>query len=185
MKRLTYLLLAFTLFIVACGDDERTSQFTLNHDGSNDNSPNLPEDIYEAATQFSASQVAEYAGLPLMEVEVYMYDSPLSTTLKIYGAGDGNRPGDLLYEGDLTGNIRNNNWTTHVLSEPLILTGEELWISVRLRHARTLQSIGCDQGPSVDGGDWFYQESDKVWRPFQVFSGEDINWNIRGIVQEQ
>jgi len=184
MKRLTYLLLAFTLFIVACGDDERPSQFTLNHDGDNDNSPNLPEDIYEAAAQFSASEVAAFAGLPLMEVEVFMYESPLSTVLKIYGPGDGNSPGDLLYEGDLTGNINNNNWTRHVLSEPLILTGEELWISVRLRHARTLQTIGCDAGPSVRGGDWLYQESDQVWRPFEVRVGENINWNIRGIVQE-
>ncbi len=184
MKRITYFLFAIAMIVGACRDDDRSSQFTLSHDSDNVTAPNLPEDIYEAAAQFSASQVATYAGLPLMEVEVYMYDSPLSTTLKIYGPGDGSSPGDLLYEGDLTGNINNNGWTRHVLSEPLILTGEELWLSVRLRHSRTLQTIGCDAGPSATGGDWLFQESDGVWRPFNVRVGESINWNIRGIVQE-
>lgn len=184
MKRITYLLFAVALFLVACGKEERTAQFTLNHDGDNANAPILPEDIYEAAAQFSASQVAPYAGQQLTGVEVYMNDSPLSTSIKIYDAGDGNSPGDLLYEGDLTGNIKTDDWTTHILSQPLTLTGEELWISVRLRHARNTQSIGCDEGPSATGGDWLYQESDKVWRPFEVRYGEDINWNIRGVVVE-
>ena len=184
MKRITYLLLVGVLFMTACGED-RIAQNVLNLDGDNFTAPNLPEDVYEAASQFSAAVVAPYAGQQLKEVEVYMYDSPLSTLVKIYGPGDGNGPGSLLYEGDLTGNIRNNNWTTHILSEPLVLTGEELWISVRLRHARTLQSIGCDEGPTERGGDWLFMTSDNSWQRFgDRFPSESINWNIRGIVEE-
>ncbi len=183
MKNITYLLFAICLVFTSCGDD-RDSQFILSKDGDNNTSPNLPEDIYEAATQFTAAQVAPYEGQVLSEVNYYMADTPLSTSIKIYGAGDGSTPGDVLYESSLTGAITADAWSTHVLSTPLTLTGEEIWISIRMRLSRTQQSIGCDAGPSVSGGDWTFQESDGVWRPFQVRYGESINWNIRGVVEE-
>ena len=186
MKNLIYLFLALTIFLGSCGDDDgRDLEFSLSHDGDNDNSPILPEDTYEAASQFSANQMAAFQGQRLTEVGYYMYNAPLSTTLKIYGPGEeANRPGEVLYEGRLTGSITNDAWSIHTLSTPVPITGEELWISIRMQHNRDLQSIGCDRGPAASGGDWLFQESDGVWRSFRQRTGENINWNIRGIVAE-
>jgi len=144
----------------------------------------LPEDIYEVATQFTATEVAPFEGQVLSEVNYYMADTPLSTSVKIYGAGNGSQPGSLLYEGSLTGTFNTDSWNAHVLSNPLTLTGEEIWISIQMRLSRTQQSIGCDSGPATAGGDWVFQESDGEWRTFQDRVGESINWNIRGVVEE-
>ena len=183
MKKIIYVFLAIGLLIApACKKDAR--EIILRNDGDPNTSPNLPEDIYEAATQFSATEVSSYSGKLLTAVNYYMIDTPLSTKLKIYGEGDGARPGDLLYEGSLTGGITTNEWSTHVLSSPLTLTGEEIWISIEMRLTKTQQSIGCDRGPAVSGGDWLFQESDGVWRAFQVRYGESINWNIRGVIED-
>jgi len=184
MKKITYLLLALTVLFVACNDDDdRVAEITLNHDGENVTAPNLPADIYEAAAQFTIAETTPFIGQNLSEVTYYMYDAPLSTRLIIYG-GDGNQPGEVLYEQSLTGTITPNEWNSHVLSTPIEITGGGLWISLQLRHDGTQQSIGCDAGPTDGGGDWLFQDSDNVWRAFRQRTGESINWNIRGILTE-
>ena len=185
MKKITYLVLAIAVLFTACNkDDDRVAETLLNHDGDNSTSPNLPEDIYEAAAQFTIAETTPFIGQKLSEVSFYMYEPPLSTTLIIYG-GDGNQPGEVLYEQALTGSLTANDWNSHVLATPIDITGGGLWISLRLRHAKTQQSIGCDAGPTSGAGDWLFQESDGVWRTFrQRAAGESINWNIRGILTE-
>ena len=183
MKNISFLLFAICLVIASCGDD-RDAQIVLSNDGANLTSPNLPTDTYELATQFTAAEVAPFAGQVLSEVDYFMADTPLSTSLKIYGEADGSQPGALLYQCSLTGSINTDDWNTHVLSTPITLTGEEIWISIRARLPRTQQSVGCDAGPAVAGGDWVFQESDGLWQTFQARTGESINWNIRGVVEE-
>ena len=185
MKKITFLLLTIAVLFMACSeDDDSVAELLLSHDGANFNAPNLEEDIYEAAAQFTMAETAPFVGQKLSEVSYYMYEAPLSTILVIY-AGDGNQPGEILYQESLTGSNTPNDWNNHVLSTPIDLTGGGLWISLRLRHAKTQQSIGCDAGPTDGGGDWLFRDSDGEWNSFrQRAGGESINWNIRGIITE-
>jgi hypothetical protein len=42
--------------------------------------------------------------------------------------------------------------------------------------------IGCDAGPSKDNGDWLYESGDGQWISFLDRGGDDINWNIRAVI---
>ena len=120
----------------------------------------------------------------MTEVSYFIAGTPQQTTLIIYSGGT-NEPEQVVYEASLTGTITQNSFNNHVLAEPLAITGEPLWISIKIRQNRTLQTIGCDAGPTSTGGDWLFQESDGQWLTFGQRNGESINWNIRGFVAEQ
>lgn len=177
-------LLLSLLLSTACKDDSRDLEVALRYDGDNFNAPLLEADLYEAAARFPASVTGNYTGRNLTEVEYYMAGTPQQTILRVYGPGTDDEPGTILYESALSGDISQNSFNTHVLDTPVAITGEELWISIRFRNNRTLQTIGCDPGPRVPNGDFLYQESDGRWLSFAQRTGESINWNIRGVVTE-
>ncbi len=184
MKKVIYLITGIILLFIQCKNDDRSLESVLRYDGENFNAPLLQEDIYEAAARFPASITDDYVGQELTQVSYYMASIPLQTSLRIYSGGTENSPGTIVYEADLTGNISQNSFNAHVLTTPLEITGEDLWLSIRFRNNRTLQMIGCDPGPAVSNGDWLYQESDEQWIPFSQRTPESINWNIRGILTE-
>lgn len=185
MKNITSLLFGLMLLFAACGDDERTVESSLRYDGDNVTAPLLPPDTYETAARFPANVTNGYTGQKLTQVSYYVAETPLQTTLRIYSGGTSSTPGQIVYEATLTGTITQNAFNAHVLSTPLDITGEDLWLSIRFRLNRGVQSIGCDAGPGDVNGDWMYQESTGEWTSFNAFSGgESINWNIRGVVGE-
>jgi len=182
MKKISFLLLALVVLFTACGDD-RNEGAALRLDGDNLSAPLLTADTYEAAARFSAAETGQFVGQNLTEVSYFIAGTPQQTTLIIYSGGT-NEPEQVVYEASLTGTITQNSFNNHVLAEPLAITGEPLWISIKIRQNRTLQTIGCDAGPTSIGGDWLFQESDGQWLTFGQRNGESINWNIRGFVAE-
>ena len=182
MKKISFLLFALVVLFSACKED-RDERAALRLDGDNQTSPLLPDNTYEAAARFPSNTTSQYIGQNLTEVSYYMAGTPQQTTLIIYSGGT-DEPGQVVYQSSLTGSITQNSFNSHVLSEPLAITGEPLWISIKMRQNRTLQTIGCDAGPNSAGGDWLYQESDGRWLTFGQRTGESINWNIRGFVSE-
>ena len=184
MKKINILLFGLMLVFAACGDDERTVDGSLRYDGDNVTAPILPPGTYETAARFPANFTNDYVGKNLTQISYYMAETPLQTTLKIYSGGSSSAPGQVVYEATLTGTITQNAFNAHVLSTPLEITGDDLWVSIRFRLNRGLQSIGCDAGPGDVNGDWMYEESTNEWTSFNEFSGgESINWNIRGVVE--
>lgn len=184
MKKINILLFGLMLLLAACGGDERTVDSSLRYDGDNSTAPILPPDTYETAARFPANFTNDYVGKNLTQISYYMAETPIQTSLKIYSGGTSSAPGQVVYEATLTGTITQNAFNAHVLSTPLEITGEDLWVSIRFRLNRGLQSIGCDAGPGDVNGDWMYQESTNEWTSFNEFSsGESINWNIRGVVE--
>ncbi|MEM6320424.1 MAG: hypothetical protein AAF960_22330 [Bacteroidota bacterium] len=182
MKNLPLFIVALFVLFTACGEDDST-EISLRYDGPNQTAPLLQGDTYEAAARFPATITRDYIGQRLTQVSYYMTGIPLQTSLKIYSGGTEDMPGQVVYEASLTGSITQNSFNEHTLSTPLGITGEDLWISIRFRQNRTLQTIGCDPGPTVTNGDWLFRESDGRWLPFSQRTPESINWNIRGIVE--
>ena len=185
MKKINILILGLAILFATCGGDERNVESSLRYDSDNVTAPILPPDTYETAARFPENVTRDYVGKNLTQISYYIAETPLQTTLKIYSGGTSNAPGQVVYEATLTGTITQNAFNAHVLSTPLEITGEDLWVSIRFRLNRGLQSIGCDAGPGDVNGDWMYQESTNEWTSFNAFSGgESINWNIRGVVGE-
>lgn len=183
MKKINFLLLGLAILFAACGDD-RSAENALRYDGDNQTAPLLEEDAYEAAARFPSSITSNYIGQNLTQVSFYMAGTPLQSSVVIYEGGTADEPGTEVYSESITGTITQNAFNAHVLSTPVPITGDDLWISIKFRQNRTLQTIGCDAGPNSGDGDWLYRESDGRWLTFNQRTGEGINWNIRGVVSE-
>jgi len=162
-------------------DDKRIVQ--LNHDGANVTAPNFPANTYEGAARFPASTMVEYAGGELTEVEFYILDVPNATKLKIYTGSSSTSPANEVYTATLTGSIDGGGWNTHVLTDPLTIDGEDLWLSIEFTHSDTKQVLGCDIGPANSNGDHFYDPAVGYWQKLSLSSAVNINWNIRGKVE--
>lgn len=179
MKNLGFLFL-ISLLIAGCGDDLPIFDNTLQLDGSNATAPVLNAGEYETAAFFSAGIMEDKVDRQLREVEFYLYNEPASLEVVVYGEGSVTRPGTELYRAAITSNLRENKWNTHVLSQPLTLDGNPIWISVKFMSNVAEQVIGCDAGPKVNGGDQLFSSNDGGWTTYQAISGESINWNVRG-----
>lgn len=183
MKKYTFLFCCLALMMSACKDDEDNTN-RLFYDDGNVSGPLLQTATWQAAVRFTPAETAEFSGLRLTEVEYYMGPAPAGSDILIYGPGVNNNPGDLLYQAAVGNSIRQNSWNTHRIATPIDITGQEIWISVGLVHQQDQQSIGCDAGPADTNGDWLFSSIDGQWRTYRERTNEDVNWNIRGVVEE-
>ena len=183
MKKYTFLFCCLALMMSACKDDDDVRN-RLNHDGSNTSGPLLQAATWQAAARFTPAETAEFTGLRLTQIEFFMGAVPAGTDIRIFGPGENNNPGDLLYSAQVGNSVRDRAWNTHRLATPIDITGQELWIAVGLVHQIDQQSIGCDAGPAATDGDWLFSSIDGQWRTYRERTGESVNWNIRGIVEE-
>lgn len=168
----------------SCKKDPNKKTYQLNYDSGNLTAPNFPANTYEGAARFPASRMAEYSGGNLVEVEYYIKDVPNSTRLKVYTGTSSSAPVTEVYSATLTGSVNAEDWNTHTLTDPLLLDGSDLWLSIEFTHSDTRQVLGCDTGPAATDGDHFYDPATGYWQKLNQFnSGIDINWNIRGKVE--
>lgn len=183
--------MALVLGVLSCDRDGLTpgpeladNQFYLNYDGSNADAPQLPGGgFYEAAVRFSDAEMADLSGDQLIGVTYWIEEEPQSASLRIYRGGDDQGPGQLLYEADITDQLRRRRWLEHAITDPVALTDDPLWIAIRFSHDSDQRSLGCDEGPAAEGGDWLYDSFDDNWIPLVERSDGsiNINWNLRGI----
>lgn len=188
MKKVFFLGFLALLAFSSCQNDDDSpvpsGENVLSYDGPNATGPLLVAGDYEAAARFPASETSKLQGRSLTEVTWFMGILPSSCKVRIYGPGAGDEPGQLLYSADVTDRVQVPNWNTHELRDPLPIDGQELWISIAFTHPAQQQSIGCDSGPNVPGGDWLFSSNDGQWITYIQRTGESVNWNIRGIAGE-
>lgn len=181
-----FLFVLCCLLAFSCSDDEETRRDAdLNYDTENFSAPQFTDVTFEAGARFPALLTSNFVGQQLTEVEFYIMEVPSSTELLIYGPGSPSTPaGTPLYQVNLTTDVGANRWNSHVLSTPVDITGEDLWINVRVTHNGDVQSVGCDEGPATQNGDWISLDNGG-WRTLRNFSNDEvnINWNIRGFVE--
>ena len=186
MKKVFLLSLSILLLAISCKKDDQET-FELRYDGAANSAPLLQEDVYEAAARFPSTLTTPYSGMQLKEVEFFFLEKPNTCKVIIYGEGNASSPGDVLYNsGEIIGSTSSDTWNTHTLPNPILLTGEDIWISIEVSHIQSLRSVGCDEGPAKTNGDWIYSATIGQWQTLRDFtSGDvDINWNIRGVVEE-
>ncbi len=187
MKNVFLLLLLGAVAFSSCDKDDDTVPVpdnVLHYDGPNQTGPLLAAGYHEAAVRFTTNELLPFQGKQLTEVEFFMGIAPAEASLKIYGAGSNDLPGDLLYSANILPGIKIGEWTTHALGAPIDIPNDELWISIGLKHDVEQQSIGCDAGPNQTNGDWLFSNSDSTWETYIDRTSESVNWNIRGVVSE-
>lgn len=190
MKKLSLLLFALLWIatLSGCGDDEEVSPINeniLQLDGENFDSPSFATGVtYEAAAYYSSTLTSSRVGKSLNAVQVYLATIPNNMTIYVYGENPrGTSPGSVLATKSVSGLRSAGQWVTINLDSPVSITGEGVWIGVRVSHPSTAQIIGCDEGPAVAGGDWLAR--DGSWQTFRTVTGNQvsINWNIRGVLE--
>ncbi len=185
MQKYLTLLLIITVAVSSCKKDPVELENTLHYDGENANSPNLFADTYEMAVRFTESKLSPFTGKTITSVEWYLTEAPDNLSLRIYDMGNTARPGDVMYNADVSSTMKVGEWNSHTLSTPIEITTNDIWISLRFTLSDTQQSIGCDSGPNRTNGDWIFRSSSNDWDSYlRITGGESVNWNIRGIVSE-
>ncbi|MEM9990746.1 MAG: hypothetical protein AAF738_03225 [Bacteroidota bacterium] len=182
-KSFKWLVLVLPLLFAACGEEDLDN--VLFYDGTNVSGPVLPAGTHEFAVRFTPDQLAEHIGKKLVEISFFVGAAPDNgMQVVVYGPGTSERPGAELYVANIDGVILQERNTHLVISAvPLEITGDDIWISLRVTQTSAQQSIGCDAGPNEPNGDWLYRSDDQQWIPFSERTGESVNWNIRGFVE--
>lgn len=181
MRYFVLLFLSVILFS-NCKKDDDISLF-LNYDGDNFTSPTLPAGTFELAARFPSSETNGLNGSQLSVVDFFVTAGPQFTRLKIYGEGDGSTPGDVIFSKEISSDIKVGEWNRIELRDPIILDGQEIWISLRVTLSEQQQSIGCDAGPGHPDGAHVFIDDSETWTTYQAWANESINWNIRGGIE--
>lgn len=174
----------------SCGNDDEdpgTETENLNYDGPNETAPLNGAGLNTFAAFFPASETQPFNGYNLAGVEFWMEQIPNATSVVIFAGGTNDRtPGAELYRIDLTARVRNTGWVEHLLTTPIEITGQPLWLAVETDLANNNdQAIGCDNGANWNpNGDRFLPATGGAWTSFNEITGsEQIHWNIRGILE--
>ncbi|MEZ4829940.1 MAG: hypothetical protein R3C61_27210 [Bacteroidia bacterium] len=167
---------------IISGDQENHCSAVSHNRWLNQDAPSLVAGNYEAAIRIPATDLSGLEGRKLTEIYYFIREKPSSCTVKVYKKSDSNAPAEQIYSTATTSEVKAGSWNKHILSTPVEITNDDLWISVKVGHTANTRSIGCDPGPAVENGDWLFDDSDNEWRPLSDRAAISINWNIRGVV---
>ncbi len=191
-KSLPFLLLFFIAINFGCKENEQVEPVTLeaieptysiNYDGDNYAAPLFPEGVYEVGVKLTKPMMRPHIGEVIKKVNFYMAGTPLACQVKIYEVGTDSLPGELIYDNKIVAPIEAFAWHEHELEESLLVSGEEIWVSVEVTVSGENPTIGCDDGPRRPHGDWVFVSEVEEWGTFQdLTQGASINWNIRTLV---
>ena len=186
--RLLFPLFLFVFAIgsfVACEEDDPLTQESeiLRLDGDNVTGPVRSAGTHRFAVRFSESRLAAFDGKNLTCVRLYVGLAPLSLEISaheggdIFPAGTGERR---IRAGAV---VQSGGFFDYTFTDPLpIDVNQALWLVAEVELAADQNSIGCDGGPTVAGGDFIFSQA-AGWGTFSDETGESVNWNIRGIVE--
>jgi hypothetical protein len=185
MKSYIYLILLLIGAFGCSNDDSPANPNLLNFDGPNATSPALPIGDYEAAAHFNANFVADYQNKELIAIDYFMYNIADRVEVRVSESLGSSLPGNIIFSRDVTNEIIPFSWNTVNLGAPISISGG-LWLSVYFENSvDNLQIIGCDGGPGQANGDWLYDSFDDQFASYRSRTGESINWNIQGVLQDR
>ncbi len=146
----------------------------LHYDGDNFNGVGVQGggSLY-SAVRFKSSMVSPYTAYLLESVDVYMNGNTTSASLIIWGQGTSSTPGPVLCEQSFSG----TGWVTVNLTEPIEITGTDIWVGYRLSHPEGVKPAGIDAGPASAYGNWI-SSNGSSWNHLSKYD-IDGNWNIR------
>ncbi|NNF02603.1 MAG: hypothetical protein HKN22_07945 [Bacteroidia bacterium] len=176
-----------TLLLTSCEEESLLTEPQINpgfdaihYDDGNIDAPLLPAGSYEAAVKFPSNYLAANKNDSIKEVHFFIQELPNVCKVKFYSSFSGQlTPGNLLYSQNVISEIQANSWNRHVLSSPLIIGNEDIWISISFESNTDNRVVGCDPGPASENGEWLWDAAVGSWDKLSNNSTLDIDWNIR------
>ena len=153
----------------------------LNYDTENASAVGWasPPITVSVAARFPNAMTLPYAGMLLESVDVYVNDLNATgnvMTLNIFGMGTIYEPGTLLRTQTFT--PAGLSWNNIVLTSPLLVNGEDLWVSYQFTQTDADIFIpGTDAGPNDPNGDFL--STGVGWSHLSNNPLLPFNWNIR------
>ncbi len=186
MKKYIYVMMMVLVAGIGCqDDDDNFDPLLLHHDDENANAPALPVGEFEAAAHFTINDVRRHPNTELVAIDYFIEDLPAYAEVRISESNGSNVPGNITFSRDVTNQIIPFSWNRVNLGDAQPL-GDGLWLSVFFDNTvDNLRFMGCDAGPGRANGDWLYDDFDGQWLSYQTRTGESINWNIRGVLQNR
>jgi len=136
---------------------------------------------WEVAAKFINEDILQYAGMELYMVEVFIYNQATAFQLRVYGEGDAPFNTGTQYVAQNFVAI-DGNWNEITLQEPVLLTGEDLWVGYWIDEQVADEfPPGTDAGPADPNGDW--TKSGVAWTHLSSNPDLNYNWNIRAHLQ--
>ena len=183
-----FLSIALLSLTFSCSDDEDTNANTaeFGYDFGPNDAPIFGIGAHQAAVRFPSTLTTPFSGNLLDRVEFYLVNTPSNTKIIIYDEGTATQPGPILYEADVTVDVTPNSFNTHIITEDINITENDIWIAIQFTHPDVRNTMGCDVGPAVTNGDFVLEASESEFRTYRAFTNNivDINWNIRGFVAQ-
>ncbi len=139
---------------------------------------------FQAAVKFTSAELADCYGSKLSHIMLYINESGQNDiTVKVWKGSTSAGPEQLVYEKNISSDIKLNNWTVHALINPLILeNGKDYWIGYQIKATGGFP-MGFSRNKLIKGkGGWI--NIGDGWKQLSDFSLEG-NWNIRGIIEKQ
>ncbi len=185
LSALLSLLLVALFTFSACQDDDtdfddnRVTELKL--DKPNASGPILAAGQHRFAVRFTESDLRAVNGKELVGFRVFVGRAPASLELIAYDEGEVvpfNEIGALRAASP----IASGGFFDYEFARPLVINADKpLWLVAEVTLDQQQQSIGCDAGPAVFGGDWLWSEDS--WQTYRERTRESVNWNIRGLVR--
>lgn len=133
---------------------------------------------FYVASYFPATTMSQYSGMKLHLVEIFISGNPNALELHVWGPGSPNTPGTLLHSQSVPAAA--NSWLMVTLTDPVLVTGQDLWIGYAVTHAAGVYPAGNDPGPAVAGFGDMLSFNGSVWSSVANNYGINRNWNIAG-----
>lgn len=132
------------------------------------------------ANLYPGAMLSSLSGMKISSVDVYIGDTPLSTSIVIYGQNKQTECGDIITETKFK--ATQQSWNHVVLDEPVEIGTTDLWIGVKMNYmTATGYYIGVDQGPAIVGFGDIVNIGGKTWWSMADL-GPNYNYCIRANV---
>ena len=155
----------------------------LHYDGDNSSAIgwNSPPITVTVAARFPNYMTLPNAGMNLESVDVYVNQLNATgsnlMTVKIYGSGTTYEPGPVITTQTFT--PVGAAWEHVVLTTPVLVTGQDLWIGYQFTQTdASIYIPGTDAGPNNVNGDFL--STGVGWSHLSSNPLLTRNWNIRG-----
>ncbi|MCD8480286.1 MAG: choice-of-anchor J domain-containing protein [Candidatus Cloacimonetes bacterium] len=132
---------------------------------------------FDVAHMFDATDLAAHQGGSITQVKFVPAYQACVYTVKVWTGGTATTPGTLLYEA-VHENFTINEWNLHVLTTPVPIPADRLWIGFHV-NTQGGYPAGCDDGPVVEGkgnimnfGGWTTLT--------QLAPSLSYNWSVQG-----
>jgi hypothetical protein len=136
---------------------------------------------FDVAHRYDANDILPHVGGTLAMVKFTPMYANAVYTVKIWTGGTATAPGTLVHS-QVVSNPTIQDWTTVILTNPVLITGDQLWFGYNV-NTQGGYPAGCDTGPQVEGkGNMMYINN--AWTTLSQVSATPLtyNWQLQGLV---